>query len=63
VKISEIADRTGRKLLSPCEDGDVAGAYVSGMASDVIAGARAGARLDTITADAIIDEPEGMHAR
>jgi len=50
VKISEIVAKTGLESLNAYEDADVAGVYVSDMASDVITGAKAGCMLVTLQA-------------
>jgi len=48
VKLSEIAQKTGLESLNAYEDADIAGVYISDMASDVITGAKAGAMLVTL---------------
>jgi hypothetical protein len=48
VRISEIVEKTGLESLNAHEDADIAGVYVSDMASDVITGAKAGAMLVTL---------------
>jgi hypothetical protein len=48
VKLSEIVQKTGLEALNAYEDADIAGVYVSDMASDVITGAKAGALLVTL---------------
>jgi hypothetical protein len=48
VKLSEIVEKTGLEALGAWEDGDIAGVYVSDMASDIITGAPAGCLLLTL---------------
>ncbi len=48
MKMSEIVEKTVLEAVSAWEDGEVAGVYVSDMASDIITGAPAGCLLLTL---------------
>ena len=48
MRISEIVEKTGLEPLNAQHDADVAGVYVSDMASDIITGAQAGCLLVTL---------------